>query len=56
VLANAPEQGCAVADETTLFRLFKTNALSAQVEKASRRRGIFVRGAGATDWLRSAAS
>ena len=56
VLANAPEQGCAVADETALFNLFKTNALSARVQNAPRRRGVFFRGSGATDWLRSAAS
>jgi hypothetical protein len=51
VLANAPDQGCAVADENELFALFKTNALREQVEKSQRRRGTFVRGSGATAWL-----
>jgi hypothetical protein len=55
VYANAPEQGCAVADEAALFRLFETDALSAQVRNASRRRGTFTRSPGSTGRLRSGA-
>jgi hypothetical protein len=48
---NAPEQGCAVADQAELFALFDGDELNRRVANSTRRRGILLPSGGTAGWL-----
>jgi hypothetical protein len=49
---NAPQQGCTVADEKSLFDLLDAGGLMTAVDSAKRRRGALIPGGGTLTWLR----
>jgi hypothetical protein len=53
VMANAPDQGRIVEDETGLFALFQNGALLHHLNGMARCRGVLLAGQGTADWLNS---
>jgi len=51
VEANAPDQGCAVADEAELFQLFESGEIRTRVARARRFRGHLQPGGSTADYL-----
>jgi len=51
IQTNAPEQGCAVADQAELFALFDGDELIRRVANSTRRRGMLLKNGGTAGWL-----